>query len=299
MQRVGDLTGQRFGKLVVQKLIGKDKYSDKIWECKCDCGNFTNVKQSHLRSGHTTSCGCKRQMKSLVGKRFGSLVVTDRTEDYICPDNGKHYIRWNCVCDCGNKVTVVANNLVSGSVSSCGCQNPHALKDLSGQVFGKLTVLHQVDSYVNPSGRKLIRYKCQCECGQYVLELANTLRQGEVLSCGCSLNSKGEMAVSKWLNNRKIKYELHKSFEDCLSTTGNRLNFDFYLPDLNALIECNGIQHYEPVEFFGGQERFENQKLNDKIKADYAKSKGFSYLVLDCRREFLSSIDTKLFEFLL
>ena len=168
---------------------------------------------------------------------------------------------------------------------------------MTGCVFGKLTVIKQIDSYINPSGRKLIQYECECECGRHILALANTLRSGDVTSCGCSVNSKGENKVMKWLEKHNIKYELHKSFSDCLSDAGYRLNFDFYLPTIHTLIECNGIQHYEAVEFFGGEEQLKLQQQYDAIKERYAIHNGFKYLVLDCRRNKLPLIESELSEF--
>lgn len=57
-----DLTGQKFNKLKVikfshskKRLNGRNIY---YWECLCDCGNITVVQSSHLKTGHTTSCGC-------------------------------------------------------------------------------------------------------------------------------------------------------------------------------------------------------------------------------------------------
>lgn len=41
---------------------------------------------------------------------------------------------------------------------------------------------------------------------------------------------------------------------------------DFYLPTYNTAIECQGKQHFESVEYFGGIEEFEKRKLRDKIK---------------------------------
>ena len=54
-----ELTGQRYGRLVVLRQaenIGKRT----AWLCRCDCGNEVVVRTDRLRSGHTTSCGCKR-----------------------------------------------------------------------------------------------------------------------------------------------------------------------------------------------------------------------------------------------
>lgn len=52
-----DLTGQRFGRLVVTG-FSCYRHSRKYWFCKCDCGNVHVVEGGHLKSGHTKSCGC-------------------------------------------------------------------------------------------------------------------------------------------------------------------------------------------------------------------------------------------------
>jgi hypothetical protein len=59
MQPPIDLTGQRFGKLVViERLFERNGYLSAIWVCKCDCGNTSRVLMHNLRSGKTKSCGC-------------------------------------------------------------------------------------------------------------------------------------------------------------------------------------------------------------------------------------------------
>jgi hypothetical protein len=60
MKSSQDLTGQRFGRLLVKRLAGVDKSRDTRWECICDCGNTLTVTSSHLMLGHTKSCGCFR-----------------------------------------------------------------------------------------------------------------------------------------------------------------------------------------------------------------------------------------------
>lgn len=56
-KRRKDLTGQRFGKLVVIEIVTTLK-NDVIWRCKCDCGGEKNVRRSKLVCGYTKSCGC-------------------------------------------------------------------------------------------------------------------------------------------------------------------------------------------------------------------------------------------------
>ena len=61
MSRRLDLTGQRFGRLVAVRDVGRNKYGTRIWECHCDCGATTRSLTITLRSGNTKSCGCLRQ----------------------------------------------------------------------------------------------------------------------------------------------------------------------------------------------------------------------------------------------
>jgi hypothetical protein len=54
-----DLTGQRFGRIVVlHETPKRDKGGNVLWECKCDCGNITCTSSQNLRRGYTKSCGC-------------------------------------------------------------------------------------------------------------------------------------------------------------------------------------------------------------------------------------------------
>lgn len=53
-----DLTGKKFGRLLVIRQTIDQKDMNKKWLCLCECGNITLVKTSHLRDGSTKSCGC-------------------------------------------------------------------------------------------------------------------------------------------------------------------------------------------------------------------------------------------------
>lgn len=57
MKKSSDLTGNRFGALVVVELGGKYPSGNLYWRCKCDCGNYTNTTGSNLRAGKSISCG--------------------------------------------------------------------------------------------------------------------------------------------------------------------------------------------------------------------------------------------------
>ena len=55
--RYYDISGQCFGNLQVIS-FSEIKLGHTYWKCRCKCGNITKVEGSHLKSGHTISCGC-------------------------------------------------------------------------------------------------------------------------------------------------------------------------------------------------------------------------------------------------
>lgn len=57
MRKLIDLTGKKFGRLLVLQFSKKQK-KDYYWECKCDCGKLKIVNGRCLRSGNIKSCGC-------------------------------------------------------------------------------------------------------------------------------------------------------------------------------------------------------------------------------------------------
>lgn len=59
MNRLINLTGMRFGRLVVLNKSRQTKKDGKpMWDCLCDCGKFKTARGATLRNGRTTSCGC-------------------------------------------------------------------------------------------------------------------------------------------------------------------------------------------------------------------------------------------------
>ena len=66
MGKLIDLTGQRFGRLVVLERAGHSSSNDVLWMCQCDCGTRKIINGRSLRRGKTLSCGC--YMREIVGR---------------------------------------------------------------------------------------------------------------------------------------------------------------------------------------------------------------------------------------
>ena len=82
--------------------------------------------------------------------------------------------------------------------------------------------------------------------------------------CNNLKNSKIVQTIENKLNELNILFEKEKTF-DWLVNKSN-MYIDFYLPEYNAGIECHGIQHFKPIDFFGGVEEYNETKYRDFLK---------------------------------
>lgn len=96
--------------------------------------------------------------------------------------------------------------------------------------------------------------------------------------CPKCLSSKGEKKIRSILKGKRIKFKEQKRFKELEHKMP--LRCDFFLPDHNTVIEYNGIQHYEPIEVFGGIKGLENNQLRDTIKYDYLESKSINLIIV-------------------
>lgn len=274
-----DLTGQKFGRLTVLEKL-KDKNGLTQFKCICDCGNVKITSGNNLKYGSTQSCGCLHKEKAgtynynnLIGKNFSKLLVIKQVESKW---NKRH---WLCKCDCGNETIVSTSGLKSGHTKSCGCYQDEVASDkhyvdLTGHRFGKLLVIKRVEN----SNTGIVRFLCKCDCGNETVVASGHLTSSKIQSCGCWKYSRLEENVIKYLREKNyinnIDYECQKKFPDLIGIGNKQLSYDFIIyknKDPYYLIECQGQQHYYPVDYFGGEKKYEIQQEHDKLKKEYAK----------------------------
>lgn len=102
----------------------------------------------------------------------------------------------------------------------------------------------------------------------------------------------GEKLVSKILTDNKLIDEKcveskkcanrEKTFDDCKNTIEGQycraLRFDFYIPELNTIVEYDGEQHFRPSQKYGGIEEFKRIQVSDKMKTDYCLKNGIKLI---------------------
>ncbi len=60
-----DLTGHRFGKLIVLQSAGRNHRGNRLWECLCECGTVKIIQAAKLKERACQSCGCLRIVHGL------------------------------------------------------------------------------------------------------------------------------------------------------------------------------------------------------------------------------------------
>jgi len=262
--RIENLTGRVFGKLTVDSMFAErvSKKRQAKWNCVCSCGGSCVVTGDSLRTGRRVDCGCTRGV-DLTGRVFGELTVISSDKK----KSNRQETRWNCKCSCGNTRVVRKQFLIDGTYTACvGCQKKSGIIDLTGRVFGELTVL----SMLEERGRRgAIQWSCRCSCGNTHSVLSGDLTGGRIQSCGCSRKRKSrhDAIVKNQYNQLKhrhcskgfliqelISFELFKklSYTPCYycgAASSKKLKDNFgsthkiYLSD--TVIHVNGIDRVD------------------------------------------------------
>jgi hypothetical protein len=141
IHRLKDIVGQKFGEFTVISYYGPLKYKGKttssLYLCRCSCGKECIVPRSALISGSRISCGHVRRVQDsdYIGHKFGKLSPIKRVSDKP--------IIYECLCDCGNTITVRQSGLRTGKSVSCGCETRKKI----GLANRKSNLIKTVDDY--------------------------------------------------------------------------------------------------------------------------------------------------------
>lgn len=210
--------GDHFGEWTVIALEPKYK---ALCECSCEAKTRKSINVYSLLNGTSTSCGKGHDrnswnVKDITGMKFGDLTA----EEYV----GNGY--WKCRCNCGNTRIAKRSHLLDGRAHRCLEHFDHGFEDLTGQIFGRLTV----DEY---AGDK--KWWCTCGCGNKERKLvrATNLKNGSTKSCGCLALEGSSMA----------EQEVAALFPGCKRCVRDIIppqELDIYIPEKKLAIEFNG-----------------------------------------------------------
>lgn len=163
---IPDLTGQRFGRLVVMGRAPNDKSGGARWHCHCDCRTDTISRGVQLRGG-VKDCGCAtremlraRAIRRMIGKRFGKLTVVEF--DKKLSDNSLSFV---CLCECGERISIANHTLCRGARTHCGCLSANPA------TFDNIPNKYKVSNQDVLIGRQLIVYKSHAKKNHRMFDL--------------------------------------------------------------------------------------------------------------------------------
>ena len=279
--------------LVGDEYIFLDDYinnSTKLRVKHNKCGGIYEVKPNDFLNGSRcpycngnakkTDAQFKKEVYNLVGDEYTFL-------DPYVNNYTKLRVKHN---KCGNVYEVQPSNFLRGRrCSYCAnqirydklvktdAQFKQEVRDLVG---GEYTFL---DSYVGNRTKLKVKHN---KCGNAYEVTPSDFLQG--YRCPFCNSPKGETTIAKILDTFNIKYEPQKTFDGLRDI--QPLSYDFYIPDQSILIEYQGIQHYQPIDYFGGDNAFKKQQKHDKMKSDYAKKHKYNLIAVPYTYDTFSKI---------
>lgn len=223
-------------------------------------GEFDQFPQSHIKIGCVL---CNREnifiesSKSIHNNKYDYSLVNYKDKytkvKIICPVHGEfeqepiYHIRGNSCKKCSDDSKKLNTEIFIKKA-----------KDIHGEKYD----YSLVNYYSTFDKVKII-----CPTHGIFEQKPNDHINGTKRGCPICRESVGEKTIAKILKENNIKFERQKKFENCKNILS--LSFDFYLLDYNYCIEYDGIQHFEPIKYFGGNEKLKNTKTNDNIKTEY------------------------------
>ena len=257
---------------VLENYKGSDKKI--LFKCK-NCGYEWYSTPNHIINAKRTCPNCTGTIKT--NERF--IKELEKINPNVIPQEiyKKNSEKILCKCKiCGYEWKATPNNLLSrkSGCPMCGIKKVNESNTLTSEEFFKnvekrknINIEILDDKYINNRTKMNVRCKI---CGyEWRMSPSNILQGNGCPNCHISRLENG---IKEVLNKKKVTYQwqVKKDVFEWL----NRQSLDFYLPDYNVAIECQGEQHFKPVKYFGGVNRFIDTIDRDKKKKDLIINNG-------------------------
>jgi len=239
------------------------EYKNTFTKVKIIClkhGVFEQFPQSHLEVGCIL---CKRERNFIKN----SNIIHKNKYDYSLVNYIDKYAKVKIICpEHGEFEQEPVYHIRGNGCKKCSDDR----KKLNTEIFIKKAQKIHGNKY----DYSLVNYistfdkvKIICPIHGIFEQSPNDHINGKKRGCPICHESFGEKQVAKILKENNIQFERQKKFEDCKNIL--LLSFDFYLPEYNCCVEYDGIQHFVPIKYFGGNKKLKYTKINDDIKTNY------------------------------
>ena len=153
MPKILDFTGKVFGHLTVLQKVSRPDLKSKCysWLCRCECGKEVSVLVANLMRRPNISCGCMQHpIDKLIGQRIpGTCFQLLALSDYGGKNKHRRYL---CLCDCGEKFEIRADEIGSPKRLSCGCYGREQTSKMNRKRIGPLSPRWKPD--LDPADRE-------------------------------------------------------------------------------------------------------------------------------------------------
>ena len=243
-------------------------------------GEFKQSPKDHKKGIGCIRCGFEKTKNSLK-LTLNEFITRSKLRhndkfDYSLVDleNNNTQAKVKIICPAHGIILQKAINHLKGfGCKKCDAQRIGNFSRKTHEQFIEKSISIHGDYYdysktIYTNSKNKVKIICK-KHGEFIQQAKLHLRGNGCHQCS---QSKGEKTISLWLNNNSIPFIHEKIFDDCVSPSGRPMKFDFYLVNQNMIIEFDGLQHYKPIDYFGGEVAFEKLKLYDKIKNEYCSS---------------------------
>ena len=231
-------------------------------------GEFLQSPHNHLANHGCPKCAgflvsnqedfVKRATEVHDGKYSYEKVLYTRTQDNVCITCPKHGDFW----------MLPLNHLRGQGCPKCKYEKFAEDRKLTKEEFiEKARAIHGDKYSYDKVEYKNTNTKVCITCpkhGDFWMEPSNHL-YGQQCCPSCK-ESLLERTVDDFLKTHNLVYEKQKRFDWM-----GRKSLDFYIPQYNAAIECQGIQHFEPVSFYVCDEETKQKEFEKVVKRDKEK----------------------------
>lgn len=169
------------------------------------------------------------------------------------------------LCKIHGEFPITPNHLMMGRGCPKCAKNYHYAKD---ELIDKFKEMHG-DKYLYDRIKEATTHELVeigCKKHGYFIQMVSNHLSGQ----GCPLckESRMEMEIAELLTTKGVEFEQEKRFEWL-----GRQSLDFYIPKYKIAIECQGIQHFEPLLAFGGDNGLAHRKKLDENKLRLCKER--------------------------
>ncbi len=254
-------------------------YNSRKEKVKINCknhGEFYQFPGNHLAGNGCPVC---RGVSKHTNKSFIKLAkeIHGDKYDYSLVNYKNNKSKVNIICSEHGEFNQRAGAHISKNRPQ-GCPACDKSQKLKTEEFIKMAKEIHGDQYsyekaIYTSAREYVTITCPKHGDFKQIAKIHTHNK-----CGCSKcnESKGERDIRNWLTENNINFLTQHSFKGCKNVF--KLLFDFYLPEYNICIEYDGRQHFESIDYFGGDETLKEIQKRDSIKNKYCKENDIKLL---------------------